>query len=81
MRVHIDRYRGAVILIFATGIISPGADTGPLGYVISYSEGREVPPPHPRKNTVVFKVLPNGATELDRYIPIAQDVANYVETL
>ena len=50
-------------------------------YLISYSEGREVPPPHPRKNTVVFKVLPNGAAEFDRYIPVAQDVANYVETL
>ena len=31
MGVHIDRYRGAVILIFVTGRISPGADTGPLG--------------------------------------------------
>ena len=35
MGVHIDRYRGAVILIFATGRISPGVDTGPLGEFVN----------------------------------------------
>ena len=50
-------------------------------YFISYSVGQEVPLPHPRTDTVVFKVLPNGTAKFDRYIPVTQDVANYVETL
>ena len=50
-------------------------------YLISYSESQEVPHPHPGRDTVIFKVLADGSTKFDCYIPFTRNIAKCVETL